>query len=454
MKEYSLDSNENEGWITLRGRVVSRRIRKNCVNQRPVPASPANVSSFDFVGGLRTQAVTPDSTNHSSTQIVARRRIIGTRSSEPEEESSGTQNESDDDCGSVIANRGVWEGEDVPWLGCVCEKIHQRPSRVFWIQCEGACRAWYNVAVKCVGFDENQANRVSWTCPECCVNMGDELRLLLDLPVTLIYNILKFVAKPRERAAVVCHQMSTLCKATRHAVHNEPWADLWSLILDQEYTGVVTGQSPRSRKRRKRIASNNDGGVRAIEKIQQIHLFTCDRTDDAHMALAATLHDNSEPLTLKRLRNILAGPPFRVNRRSDRGRPFIVECCTADYVDEGVVLRCVRELVEVHHADVNVFTNDEAPFADRPALYFAIARAMPRVVGFLVGVGASVSVSVKGRFRLVSDLSKSLFGAYTPLEFATALREAESSENLPPYYLNKLKGCIRILSTQHEANTP
>ena len=59
-----------------------------------------------------------------------------------------------------------WENDDNPWVGCVCGKIHEAPSVVFWIQCE-ACDTWCNVAPACVGFDEDEATFKTWTCRAC-----------------------------------------------------------------------------------------------------------------------------------------------------------------------------------------------------------------------------------------------------------------------------------------------
>jgi hypothetical protein len=64
----------------------------------------------------------------------------------------------------------VWEKDDNAWLGCVCGIIHRKAGRsqgIFWIQCE-ACRSWYDVSKKCVGFDVKAAETVeNWTCWAC-----------------------------------------------------------------------------------------------------------------------------------------------------------------------------------------------------------------------------------------------------------------------------------------------
>mmetsp|Transcript_28908 Transcript_28908/g.69674 ORF Transcript_28908/g.69674 Transcript_28908/m.69674 type:complete len:1209 (-) Transcript_28908:103-3729(-) len=58
-------------------------------------------------------------------------------------------------------------GDENPWLGCVCGQTHPHPIKVFWIQCEG-CDAWYNVAEECVGFNEKAAEKLEdWCCWAC-----------------------------------------------------------------------------------------------------------------------------------------------------------------------------------------------------------------------------------------------------------------------------------------------
>ena len=60
-----------------------------------------------------------------------------------------------------------WEEDDDPALGCICGETHEEPISVFWIQCD-SCQAWYNVAEKCIGFNEGGAAKLSsWVCLSC-----------------------------------------------------------------------------------------------------------------------------------------------------------------------------------------------------------------------------------------------------------------------------------------------
>jgi hypothetical protein len=365
---------------------------------------------------------------------------------EAEAEAEDGQDDNDSTTSSVDLDQGPWEGDDddggnLPWRGCICGEIHARPKPVFWIRCDGACRSWYNVALDCVGFDAKHAEHASWCCPSCSTNIPLALSLLLDLPDALVYHILNFLARPRERAACLSLQIAPLCSQTWHAVQHEPWSGLWTLLL-QEYANC---RGPLMRSKRKRTHRRL---YSCQELVCEAHLALSDRTEDAHMTLATTATSKHAPLTLKRLRCILKndGELF-VNRRSPSGRTFAMVCCAADYIDEGVILRCVKELVEMHGADVNILTNSEEPYANRTALFFALARVMPTVVEYLVQAGAFLDIKATGPFRLVSDPSKSFRGSFSPLSFVQQLQAEESALGaLPPYWASKLNVCIQILS--------
>lgn len=58
-----------------------------------------------------------------------------------------------------------WSDDGNAWLGCICGVVHKK-SKVFWIQC-GGCQTWYDVAVRCVGFSQEDAEDKDWLCPAC-----------------------------------------------------------------------------------------------------------------------------------------------------------------------------------------------------------------------------------------------------------------------------------------------
>lgn len=360
------------------------------------------------------------------------------------------------DC-SMSQKEGLWEGEHHKWLGCCCGRIHHRRLSVFWIQCDGACQAWYNVAPHCIGFNESEAPTISpWLCPSCSKKMTDTLQLWMDLPETVLYKILEYAADGTGKVGVLL-KLSRLCKTVHHAVNKKYWEALWSIILQQQYGSTApfmispvstTPTSPRTSKRVKR-------SLHPMEAVRMAHMGLCIQTDDAHAALVNYANSEDEPLSLTRLRTILTNRPVLVNRRSSySGRTFLHACCAADYVNEGVVLRCIQYLMEHHGADPNLPCAGESPLANPPPLFFAISRVMPSVIKALLRGGADQDAQVTGRFRLVSNPSQTFSGTFTPLEFAHKLREEEGSQDnsLPMYYMRKLTACIQILSENHDVS--
>ena len=68
----------------------------------------------------------------------------------------------------VIAewNADGGDGDD-PELGCICGDIHEEPEPVFWLHCD-TCESWYNNSVRCLGFDQEAADKLKeWTCASC-----------------------------------------------------------------------------------------------------------------------------------------------------------------------------------------------------------------------------------------------------------------------------------------------
>lgn len=60
-----------------------------------------------------------------------------------------------------------WEDDQNAWNGCVCGEIHKKTTKVFWIQCDD-CDSWFDVAEKCVGFTEDEAEDIGrWICWAC-----------------------------------------------------------------------------------------------------------------------------------------------------------------------------------------------------------------------------------------------------------------------------------------------
>lgn len=388
------------------------------------------------------------------------------------------------------------EADSQEWVQCEkCEKWRRLPPR---IPAEGLPESWHcsmNTwdagAAFCVVEEDKMGNG------EVTISGAREKTschgILFDLlPDDLLYNILTFASRPTETVGILCRSILPLSKATRRSIRNSR-NDLWSLILEREYRGGVsllvrtpespcsvtdvpnlpspdhhangTGAAPapiqqptRASKRQRVLRDRTQTDpAKARGEVRAAHLSLCERTDDAHAALASTVENSDEPLSLPRLRRILrdcgGGPGGRyllaMNRRSQWGRTFLVECCAANFVSESVILRCVQEVAGRSGTDPDVWTCAEHPDADRPAIFFAVARVMPSVVRHLIEeAGVSLTVKVTGRFRLVSNPTESIEGTYTPLGFAKALCEAEvgSFGRSHPYWFSKLKKIIRMLS--------
>ena len=423
---------------------------------------------------------------------------------------------------SIQRTHGCWGDDplDVPWKGCVCGKIHARPTVVFWIQCEGPCSSWYNVSPKCVnGLTEDQAAHVSWSCKECVEltqqHQAPALGMLLDLPPGVLYRILEFSSKPTYRAASLQAQISSLCKASHHFVQGGKSKGVWEAILTREYTfqkQTVQNTSskdpyaskqignPRSSKRhRKSTTFWNMSMSSAVQVEYNQSAHNCDPRDAVirrHSHLISSTHDaymclekmadpirmrgdisssprsssSRRPLSLQGLRGLTQS--FRsldVNRPSPfSGRTFLHVCCAAE-LNEASILRCVSYLLKEHAADPNVQSTKEHPYADRPVLFFAIARIMPKLVDTLIKAGASLTVEASGEFRRTFEPNEaSISGSFTPLTYAQEIKRVESlssfpntskggtvndgfsslrcrSGSIPPYWMTKLNHRIRIL---------
>jgi len=334
-------------------------------------------------------------------------------------------------------------------------------------------------------------------------NNNRVLERFVALPVPLLYRILDYVvcsscnSSSSSKAYVLCRQLSLVCWRLRYAVqHYEPWNELWNLILRQDYccyrpsppidersasiTTTTTMSSPPPQKRSRRTrrlplvissgyylssellqrqyGEKEDGtdtatdSSSALRKVRDVHVATCNATDDVHVAVATMAASKDEPLSKRRLRSAIVScasssfsaslstpPPSRrifANRRSPyTGRTLLHAVVASDYGSESVILGCVRELCEQYGADPNVRTNAEHPFADRPVLYFAISRAMPSLVEYLIercrmmsrtdSIEALLGVCVSGKFPSACSSHHTFEGTFNPLQFARRLRQEE-----------------------------
>lgn len=176
------------------------------------------------------------------------------------------------------------------------------------------------------------------------------------------------------------------------------------------------------------------------------------RTEDAFHALEELGRDPADRtcrsgLTLNQLKYTWERhSPLSVHRPSPRTGRTLLQVICASHVSEGVAVACVRHALEAWGADPNQYCRgyDETP---RPALYFAVARVMPRLVETLLSQGgAYANVTVTGSFRRTFQPARDPLpeGAYTPLELARALYTTERHV-VPPYWGHKFRACMEIL---------
>mmetsp|Transcript_35178 Transcript_35178/g.105053 ORF Transcript_35178/g.105053 Transcript_35178/m.105053 type:complete len:295 (-) Transcript_35178:1167-2051(-) len=281
-----------------------------------------------------------------------------------------------------------------------------------------------------------------------------EKSLFLNLPEVILYSVLTFVAPPTDRAAALCHRVAPLNSAHHRAVESR-WDILWSAIRDNEYgclhgqnssSGGSSGTAPRRASKRLRRTPK--------DQVRDAHTLLLDNTKIAHFALSEMAHSSRTSLTLARLRWMFReyGPVLRVNQRADIGGTFLIKCCRARYVEERAVLRCVRELVERHGALPDVASAVTVPgrsggkgdYGLTP-LCVAAARGMPSLAKYLLKIGASPVVEATGRFRLFSNPGRSIFGTYTPLGFARAMKAKELENGASDSDLRSLNECIKAL---------
>jgi len=507
--------------------------------------------------------VTPDS--KATSKAKSRREVLlleGTNAARASDESTPSRScrskralnaaiekagadDSDDDISvssacSIRRNHGRWGNDpiDVPWHGCVCGQVHERPTKVFWIQCDVVhCQAWYNVASDCIdGLTAEQVEadpNMIWICRSCNNQQQEEsqhaLTMFLHLPPELWMRILEWTASPTFRAAVLCHQIAPLNKRTKHFVLGRNTSngcagskELWNLLLQRDYhhhhhqqqqqqhmhcslskveysrngSGNGNGNgSVRISKRQRRISVRLSPPTSTTAQrhprllVEEQHLAMLGRTEEAYhrietladpfkttASLSSSLDVESPvstltttaaaaALTLARLRSILQqNAPLNINRVSPfSGRTMLQVVCASEMSERNLV-ECVRFLVKHHHhyhhqahdehyynyrVDPNICSTQEAPYVDRPALYFAIARVMPSLVRVLiVEAGAQLNVRISGRVRRTFDNGRHLvLHDATPLQYAQALWRVEVEEDkvVSPYWTKKLKNVIQVL---------
>jgi len=287
--------------------------------------------------------------------------------------------------------------------------------------------------------------------------------ILLTLPEVILHSIISYAAPRFERSNFLCHRLAPTCYALHSAVdtglHN-----VWSAVLAQDYQGEESNNARNSSRQSPRRASKR---LRRSPKelVEASHQLLIERTGIAHFCVSEWAHSKQSPLSVARLRWALREyQPIRINYRAEIGGTLLVECCRARYIKEGVVLSCVRELIERHGADPNLAAASEKRYRTHAAnaaydafnsrtkqgggltpLCIAAARGMASVVRYLLRAGASPSLVGTGRFRLHTNSAKSVSGSYRPLEFAKTMQSAEEAQGANADAVKDLSKCIRLL---------
>jgi hypothetical protein len=299
---------------------------------------------------------------------------------------------------------------------------------------------------------------------------------LLDLPDAIFYLTLSFVERPTSIAPYLTRSISVLSKEIRHHIENHRNA-LWEIILTCDYkndgsTAIKstkcaskTGRSWKRKQeegydsvyRNQRRVSDRLRRGSAREDVMFCHKKLCDRTEFVIHQLSEMTNDKRNPLTLTKLRAIFRreGPTLRVNLRATTGGTLLVEVLRSRFVrTDAVILRCVKELIEVHGADPNLAAVDAGNRTSStgqsslvPPLVIAAGRGLHSVVRYLVQAGASIHATGTARFRLISRHCKTFKGTFlTPLEFSKALMAEELQYGATENTVQGLKECIRILN--------
>jgi hypothetical protein len=272
--------------------------------------------------------------------------------------------------------------------------------------------------------------------------MSNKSQGFVDLVAPCIYDILCFVAMPIERSHVLCFIFSLLSRDINSRVEADD--ELWSHVLT-EYTTPDATHVPSSRNSKRLRKTVKD-------RVSREHGALCERTAHSHYLLTEMVHSSESALSLSRLRSLFPrrGPSLRVNQRANVGGTFLVEVCRARFVEEKVILRCVKELIEVYGAHPDV-SSGAGPgpqgVGGLTPLCIAAARGMVTVVKYLIGPGVNASKDLKGegRFRLFGDQRRSVSGSFTPLMWSEAMLDAELKTGLSDDDLLPLRRCVRIL---------
>jgi len=323
---------------------------------------------------------------------------------------------------------------------------------------------------------------------------------LIDLPDEIIHTIFTYVASsPSLIGPSICHILRPLSEKWRQELDTK--RDLWELathdLLCDYYVcnqsnvtqnnpsihATISTVRPFKRARTGRsFPPRRSGRLRpATPKDQYIHSYylLLSRNESALLELTEHAHSSKNRLSFTTLKKLLKEyEPIAINRRVRTGGTFLVEVVRARHVQESVILKCTKLLIEQNGANPNVpsaeigmgshYTSTIVPVYETSAasgevgtcmssstgrelypLIIAAARGMSTVVKYLLTVGANPSLRGSSRFRLYSNTRKTVKGEdLTALEFATKMRDNEIENGVNR---EDLRGLVKVISMLERA---
>eukprot|EP00984_Skeletonema_dohrnii_P010529 scaffold4107_cov78-Skeletonema_dohrnii-CCMP3373.AAC.1 len=206
--------------------------------------------------------------------------------------------------------------------------------------------------------------------------MNESTMNLSDLPDEILHNIFTYTAdSPSYVGPCICYQLRPLSKKWRDDLDNER-GNLWSLAtgnLSLDYwprggSGIASKDddaalqesgSRRPTKRPKNTTTNRRSAriqpASPLEKYKHAYNLLMSRTETALLELTEHVHSSKKPLSFSIMKKILKEfSPIAINRRVRTGGTFLVEICRSRHVQESVILKCVKLLIEEHGANPNV----------------------------------------------------------------------------------------------------
>ena len=282
---------------------------------------------------------------------------------------------------------------------------------------------------------------------------------------------------------------------SKHCQHElDAKRDLWELAMNdlkcdyyrinqniqQILPNSVLAVRPFKRARAGAGSPRRSGRLRpVIPKDQYIHAYNLllSRNESALLELQEHAHSSKKRLSLSMLKKLLIEyEPIAINRRVRTGGTFLVEVVRARYVQESVILKCIKLLIgnganpNIASAEVGLFSTSMAENIYRTSaasgvvgrwsstgkelypLVIAAARGMCTVVKYLLDVGANRNLRGSSRFRLYSNPRKSVKGVdLTALEFAKQMKDHELKNGVERA---DLRGLLRTISLLEDESVP